>query len=108
MELPCNLHNIARCLQVIFRQPKLIDSKNVILALGNTGCGKSTMLNSMINGPESLYIYRDKVKKKQIITVKDGFKEDFVIGHSNSSSQTFLPCFKKLDDDLFVADIAGF
>lgn len=107
-ELPCNLHNIARCLQVIFKQLKMIDSKNVILALGNTGCGKSTMLNSLINGSDSLRTFRDKQKKKMVIQVKDGFKEDFVIGHSTTSSQTFLPCFKKLSEELFFADIAGF
>ena len=43
-----------------------------------------------------------------VIQVREGFKEDFVIGHSLTSSQTFLPCFKKLNDSLFVADIAGF
>ena len=43
-----------------------------------------------------------------VIQVKEGFKEDFLIGHSTTTSQTFLPCFKKLSDDLFFADIAGF
>ena len=86
MELPCNLHNIARCLQVIFQQLKTIDSKNVILALGNTGCGKSTMLNSLINGSDSLRTFRDKQKKRMVIQVKDGFKEDFMIGHSTTTS----------------------
>jgi predicted GTPase len=58
----------------------------VILALGNTGCGKSTMLNSLINGSDSLRTFRDKQKKKMVIQVKDGFKEDFLIGHSTTTS----------------------
>lgn len=30
--------------------------QDVVLAIGTTGCGKSTMLNSLIWGPESLEI----------------------------------------------------
>ena len=84
----------------------MIDQKDVILALGNTGCGKSTMLNSLINGPSSLRTIREN--KKTVIKSKDDYKEEFLIGHSASKSQTFLPYFKQIDDKKFFADIAGF
>lgn len=53
----------------------MIDQKDVILTLGNTGCGKSTMLNSLINGPKSLKMIRED--KKMVIKSKDGYKEEF-------------------------------
>ena len=35
-------------------QPQLLQDKDLVLVLGNTGCGKSTMLNALIYGSESL------------------------------------------------------
>ena len=99
---------------------KLVEAKdqNVILAVGSTGCGKSTMLNALIWGPESLEAKKvaqtvelkgGKTKEllRVVIESKDP-KKDFKIGHSSSKSETFLPHFCKMDaiDSMFV-DLAG-
>jgi ABC-type nitrate/sulfonate/bicarbonate transport system ATPase subunit len=52
--LPCTLEHIARCLNSAFKALQQVNDKNVIMAIGNTGCGKSTMLNGLVLGPESL------------------------------------------------------
>jgi ABC-type uncharacterized transport system ATPase component len=59
--LKCDLYNLNRCLREAFRGLKIIDNQDVILAIGNTGAGKSTMLTSLVFGKEH-------VKLTQIIT----------------------------------------
>ena len=54
LNLPCNLENITRCLNSAFKSLKQVKDKNVIMAIGNTGCGKSTMLNALVYGTEVL------------------------------------------------------
>ena len=44
----------------------------MIVAVGNTGCGKSTMLSSIIYGPDSLY---EKKFTEKIKTGGNKFKE---------------------------------
>ena len=53
-QMHCNLENIMFVLERAFKNLKKLQSKNIILAVGNTGCGKSTMLTSLMYGPESL------------------------------------------------------
>lgn len=48
------LTNLAESLNVAFEQLNQIKHKNVILAIGNTGCGKSTMLNALVYGSHVL------------------------------------------------------
>lgn len=52
--MKCNL--LSLIVVVNQMKKKLVKAKgqNVILAVGSTGCGKSTMLNALIWGPESL------------------------------------------------------
>lgn len=52
----CNLENIVTILEEAFKFLQKIEGKNIILAVGNTGCGKSTMLTSLMYGPEALEI----------------------------------------------------
>lgn len=52
--LEMTLENFVRTLQKAFQNLEYLKGKNIILALGYTGCGKSTMLNSLLFGPESL------------------------------------------------------
>ena len=68
-------------LERAFKNLKKLQNKNIILAVGNTGCGKSTMLTSLMYGPESLEMIKidyeitvpsdkgvvKKMKKKQVI-----------------------------------------
>ena len=47
----CTLENIVLILEEAFKYLSKIEGKNIILAVGNTGCGKSTMLTSLMYGP---------------------------------------------------------
>ena len=75
----------------------------MIVAVGNTGCGKSTMLSSIIYGPDSLYEkkFTEKIKtggnkfkeiQRAVIDLKNP-QQGFKIGHSAAKSMTFLPQF---------------
>lgn len=99
----------------------LIRGKDIVLCLGNTGTGKTTLLNSLIYGPESLQIVeikeKVKIKKgktkeniKKVIDVKPEFKDNALrIGHSTAVSETFRPdtvvCKKS---GMMFVDVAGF
>jgi ABC-type dipeptide/oligopeptide/nickel transport system ATPase component len=101
-----------------------IQGANIVLVIGNTGCGKSTMLSSLLKGPDALELKQitytievpntngttvTRQKSKQVIDNKvaaDG--EDFIIGHSDVNSETFLPKFLyDRDNDILYGDIAG-
>lgn len=41
-------------LEEVIESLKILKDADVVLVLGNTGCGKSTMLSSLIYGPHSL------------------------------------------------------
>lgn len=64
------------------------------MSIGNTGCGKSTMLSSLIYGPESLVenIKMDGKIRKKVIEHKEEMN-NLQIGHSNAESCTFFPDF---------------
>lgn len=86
----------------------------MVVAIGNTGSGKSTMLSSIIYGTDALhetvveqvltrkkrkgreYVYEQYTKKKKVIDQKN-VTGDFKIGHSLASSETFMPHFRKRD-----------
>lgn len=67
-KLKCNLISLIVVINDL--KYKLVKAKNqkVILAVGSTGCGKSTMLNALIWGPESL----EAKKVDQTIDLKNG------------------------------------
>lgn len=46
-----------------FKSLNVINNEDMIVTLGNTGCGKSTMLSSILFGPESLHIVKQGPKK---------------------------------------------
>ena len=52
--LDLNLFELVRCLKEAFRNMVVVSGQDVVLTLGATGCGKSTMLTSLVFGPESL------------------------------------------------------
>jgi Tfp pilus assembly pilus retraction ATPase PilT len=112
-QMDCNLVNIAMVLKLVFEQLNAADNADLVLAIGNTGCGKSTMLTSIVFGPGHL----DEVTKKVPITTIKKDKETkeeyehvkqvkrtvieqseelqkqgiFKVGHSNAISETFIP-----------------
>lgn len=98
-----NLSSLVKCLEKAFSDIKLekYTNKNLVIAIGNTGCGKSTMLSSLLFGSDSLML--KKIKKEitlatgkrkntiQHVICKKEESTDFEIGHSCSKSMTFLP-----------------
>ena len=98
--MPFSLYPIVSILKAALVDLEKIANKDVIIVLGNTGCGKSTMLNSLLLGPDSI---EEQTIKEQIGTTKK-FKPRKVlaqknpqmtlkIGHSKNESETFFPHF---------------
>ena len=70
MKMPLTVKVLQEQLTRAFTVLELIRGHHVILAVGNTGCGKSTMLTSLVFGPDSL---EEKVLTQDIpILKKDG------------------------------------
>jgi len=57
--MTCSLENIVAILEQAFKSLEFLNDKNIILAVGNTGCGKSTMLTSLMYGPEALELKKE-------------------------------------------------
>lgn len=54
--MPLTLQNLVRVSRPIFKMLEVCRNKSIIMACGNTGCGKSTMFNSLIHGVKSLSV----------------------------------------------------
>ena len=50
----CTMINLAMALKLVFDELEAADGADLVLAIGNTGCGKSTMLTSIVYGPGHL------------------------------------------------------
>ena len=117
-----NLENLQYCLERAFNyiEKCKIHNKNTVLCLGNTGCGKSTMITALIYGKQVL----EQKKKEREIQKRDGTTKisyeliidhkpglnikGFKIGHDPANSETFLPHFwKDPKNKMVFADIAG-
>lgn len=63
MNMSLSLDNLVSCLEQAFQEMKIerYANQNLVMAIGNTGCGKSTMLSSLLFGPESLKL--SKIEK---------------------------------------------
>lgn len=48
------LENLVMILEEAFKTLANVNQSNLILAVGNTGCGKSTMMTSLMFGPSAL------------------------------------------------------
>ena len=51
----------------------MIKGADIVIAIGNTGAGKSTMLNSLVFGTDKLEMKKTD-KRKNVIDQKDGFR----------------------------------
>ena len=99
--------------------------KNIVITMGNSGCGKSTMLSSLLFGKDCLE-QKDivmeitnidssgnevkKDKKCKVIDIKEQFKDiiPFKIGHSKAASETLYPQRYKVEgQDYNLVDVAG-
>ena len=55
MGIECkNLKDIVLKLKIFKKKLSVLKQGNIVLVIGNTGSGKSTMLSSLIYGPQSL------------------------------------------------------
>lgn len=52
--MPVTLDNLVLILEEAYKTLAPISQANLILAIGSTGCGKSTMLTSLMFGPDAL------------------------------------------------------
>ena len=125
--LKMSIANIAEVLKAALTKYEQAEKKEVIVAVGNTGSGKSTMLTSLIYGTDFLkedkkpyYIMvpqqggkEKKKKKSKTVVVQKTDKLEFLagkfaIGHEDNESKTFIPHFDTAADlDIVYADIAG-
>ena len=78
--LPCTITNlmdiVSKALQSMGDVMKQLEKEDIslILAVGNTGCGKSTMLSSLIDGAESLQKVEHEFKIE--VRSRDGAMEE--------------------------------
>ena len=56
--------------KVLREQLNQIEGKEVILAIGQTGCGKSTMLTALVYGPQALQ--QEKLEKESVVKDSNG------------------------------------
>lgn len=103
---------------------KVLEGQDLIVALGNTGCGKSTIFQSLVFGASHLEskllehefelvrpdgAVKTKKAKRMVVQEKESNSQLFRIGHSTCQSETFFPSFQKVpDSDITFVDIAGF
>jgi len=68
----CTLGNLVKVLKEAFKvlDQNQIEKADIILAIGNTGCGKSTILNSLVFGPDSLQL--KKIEEQYQVRTPDG------------------------------------
>ena len=121
---PLSLSNIRKISSRAFQSFDQEQTRNILISIGDTGTGKSTLLNSLILGPKKLV--RKRVGRQGfVIDVESQDESIFEIGHSNSESETFLPKFHKMklgaavesnqinsascakSEDMFMVDVAG-
>lgn len=116
-KLPGNLSNLVNVLNKAYQLVQTgAKGGDLLVCLGNTGCGKSTMLTSLIFGTDALDVKSIKKEighggRKRIFTfiVSKEEREEFKIGHSQASSMTFVPHLKKEESSgITYVDLAGF
>lgn len=84
-KMECNFENLIPLLDLIFETFNMVDGSDLVLSIGNNGCGKSTMINSLMYGAQSLEEKqlefqvkglkgRMKKVKRTVIEQKDEFK----------------------------------
>lgn len=66
--MPNKLYQIVSILKAALNDLDKVDDQDLVIVLGNTGCGKSTMLNSLLLGPDSLH----EIYIKEQVTLGNG------------------------------------
>ena len=118
-----NLSNLKTVLKLGIDKIACHKIDNAVLVIGNTGCGKSTILSALVYESKALELrtiteevqvlkkgeYITKTLRKKVIDYKDEVRERvFKIGHK-TQSETFLPSFQKIPDreNSYYIDMAG-
>lgn len=89
------LTNIRTASNEAFKNLDLKQYEKILIVLGQTDSGKSTLLTSLILGPEKMDRVRDD-KFGFIIEAKEEYSSPFKIGHSKVNSETFWPTYHRL------------
>lgn len=55
-QLMPTLPNLISVLTKIFPKLDAVKNSDLVICIGNTGCGKSTTLNSLVHGTDSLHL----------------------------------------------------
>ena len=77
-DMAVTLDNLVLILEEAYKKLTDINHANLILAIGSTGCGKSTMLSSLMFGPDALEM--KKTKKEIDVPVPGGtFRKKMII-----------------------------
>ena len=81
-----------QCIQEAVQGLMKIKGENIVIAIGNSGSGKSTMRTSLIYGPDKLE-EKFNDNKRRLVEQKEEFKNQGIlkIGHSAAKSETFRP-----------------
>lgn len=119
-KMECTLANLVSILRWAFEQVRCVQNQDVVVALGNTGCGKSTMFTSLIYGSQVLERKQleetvrqtsgqERISRRWVIERKLEFQSDeFKIGHNEADSMTFMPnIVKSAETDTYFSDLAG-
>ena len=114
--MECNFENLIPLLDLIFETFKVIDgSEDLLVSVGNSGCGASTMMNALMYGLDALeekqLEFMVKGPKGQmakrlcsVIDQREEFmsKKVFKVGHSEHESTTVIPSFVKDEVNNFI------
>lgn len=84
-KIPFTIMNITEVLMPIFQLISEYEGSNIVLLLSDRNVGKTTLVASLIHGPDSLeecmvYDHTSPTKRKSIIDHKE-MKKEFKIGH---------------------------
>lgn len=90
------------------RAIQTLKGKDVVVVVGTTGAGKSTIANALIQGVEKMSVNDEEMYEADWALVIDG-RQMFEIGHT-STSCTDIPGYFPLDDkqSVYLVDAAGF